>query len=87
MDVYALGNTKASDPVPGDNTIRAKVIHVNRNLNVVAHNCAQQAIIFTKTLPICSGRNSSHRNLACPIDVAVHHLQLPGTVVLSVQRL
>jgi glutathione S-transferase len=68
-------------------SLKAKIVHVGRHLNKIAHSCAQQAMRSSRTLPICSCRNTAHSNLACPVAVAVQRLHLQGTVILSVQCL
>jgi hypothetical protein len=48
--------------------LNSKIYHIKRNLNGVAHDCAQQAIRHTQSLPIFSCSNSAHNMLGnCPI--------------------
>jgi hypothetical protein len=62
--------------------LREKIIHVTRNLNIVAHHCAQHAVIHSRTLLICSCRNSTHSNLACLIFFERYQLH-PASAITS----
>jgi hypothetical protein len=67
--------------------LHPRIVHLNRSLNVLAHNCAHQANTLSITLPIYFCRNATHSNSNCSLAGAINWLHLPGTIFLSVQFL
>jgi hypothetical protein len=56
--------------------LEAKVYHIKRDLNGIAHDCAKQAIRQDQSLPIFSCSNSAHINLdTCPVASSLSNLQ------------
>lgn len=64
--------------------LHAKVYHVGRGINGVAHNCAHQAKRSIGSMPTSSCRSSAHSNITCPVLSAIANIHLPGFVILSV---
>jgi hypothetical protein len=51
--------------------MQSKIYHINRNVNGVAHDCAQQAIRRPLSLPIFTCLNSAHRCIgSCPFALS-----------------
>lgn len=63
------------------------VYHIARDLNAVAHNCAQQVIRQTQSEPIFSCSNSAHTNGTCPTALHLHNLNSQGIVLHTVMCL
>jgi ribonuclease HI len=65
--------------------LHPKIYHIKRNLNGVAHDCAQQAIRRPLSLPIFTCQNSAHRCVGtCPFALSFQNLDLQGFVLLDV---
>jgi hypothetical protein len=63
----------------------SSVYHIKREINGVAHGCANQARRSVRSEPISSCRNSAHSNITCPVLAAVQSMQLLGSVIIDVQ--
>jgi ribonuclease HI len=62
--------------------LEAKVYHIKRNLNGIAHDCAQQAIRQDPSTPIFSCNNSAHLRLGtCPTISSLQNFN-PRDIVL-----
>jgi hypothetical protein len=65
--------------------LQSKIFHINRNLNGVAHDCAQQAIRRPMSLPIFTCLNSAHRCIgSCPFALSFQNFEFQGYVLLDV---
>ena len=64
--------------------LKANVFHIYREINGVAHNCAQQARRSSGSAPIFSCSNSAHRLSSCPTLASVSNFQMSGIVLHSV---
>jgi hypothetical protein len=67
--------------------LQPRVFHVKREINGVAHNCAQQARRSRRAEPTRSCRNTTHSGNRCPVLEACLTLEEQGTVLLDVQCL
>jgi hypothetical protein len=65
--------------------LHPRIMHINKALNVIAHNCAQQAKTLTRVSPLCSCNNPAHRSSSCP--VVINRLLPSETMFVSVQCL
>uniref|UniRef100_A0ACD5ZF00 Uncharacterized protein n=1 Tax=Avena sativa TaxID=4498 RepID=A0ACD5ZF00_AVESA len=61
------------------------IFHISREINGVAHNCAQQARRSLGSEPICSCRNSPHNNFSCPVLAAIDMIRHLGFVIHDVR--
>jgi ribonuclease HI len=61
--------------------LQPMIYHITRDLNGVAHNCAQQAIRSSPSGPIFSCISPAHRNMLCPIALALQNSILQGFVL------
>jgi hypothetical protein len=59
--------------------------NISREINGIAHQCTHQANLLTRARHIRSCGNSAHRNLTCPVLVAINRLRLLDTVITSVR--
>jgi hypothetical protein len=71
----------------GTKSLQPRIFHVKREINGVAHNCAQQAKRSMRSKPTRSCRNSAHSNNSCPVLAACLMLESQGVVILDVQCL
>jgi hypothetical protein len=69
------------------NQLQPRIFHVKREINGVAHNCAQQARRSRRAEPNRSCRNSTHSGNRCPVLEACLTLEEHGNVLLDVQCL
>ena len=67
--------------------ITSQIYHIKRDINGIAHNCSQQALRQSLSLPIHSCSNSAHAHNICPIVLAVNNIKLKGLVIHAVQCL
>jgi hypothetical protein len=68
--------------------LAANVYHISRDLNSIAHDCAQQAIRQDSSLPIFSCSNSAHKSVDnCPIALALSQFSEQGIVLNAVNCL
>ena len=65
--------------------ITSQIYHIKRDINGIAHNCSQQALRQSLSLPIHSCSNSAHAHNICPIVLAVNNIKLKGIVIHAVQ--
>jgi hypothetical protein len=68
-------------------SLQPRIFHVKREINGVAHNCAQQAKRSMRSEPTRSCRNSAHSSSSCPVLDACLTLELQDVVLLDVQCL
>jgi ribonuclease HI len=61
-----------------------KIYHISRNLNGVAHSCAQQAIRQSMSEPIFSCTNLAHATMPCPTAILLQNSVFQGTVIHAV---
>jgi hypothetical protein len=64
--------------------IQAAIFHIKRDLNGVAHDCAQQALKTIVSEPIFRCNSSTHSNSLCPISDALISADIQGYVLYSV---
>jgi ribonuclease HI len=65
--------------------LQSKIYHINRKLNGVAHDCAQQAIRRPMSLSIFTCLNSAHRAIgSCPFALSFQNFQIQGYVLFDV---
>ena len=68
--------------------IEKKVLHIARDLNGIAHDCAKQAIRKDKSLPIFTCSNSAHSRVDnCPIASTLSQFHYQGIVLHAVNCL
>ena len=65
--------------------INSQIYHIKRDINGIAHNCSQQALRQSLSLPIHSCSNSAHAHNICPLVLAVNNIKLKGLVIHAVQ--
>jgi hypothetical protein len=68
-------------------TSALKVFYISREIDGIAHQCTHQANLLTRARPIRFCGNSAHRNLTCPVLVAINRLHLLDTVITYVRCL
>jgi ribonuclease HI len=61
--------------------LQAKIFHVKRDMNRVAHDCSQQAIRQSLSEPIFCCSSSAHLSSTCPLLLAFQNLHLQGIVL------
>ena len=61
--------------------LHASIFHIYREINRIAHKCAQQARRSTRSEPIFRCLSSAHTSDTCPTIAAVSNLQLSGIVL------
>jgi ribonuclease HI len=64
--------------------IQAKIFHIKRDMNGVAHDCSQQALRQSLSAPIFSCSSSAHLNNTCPLVLAFQNIHLQGIVLNAV---
>jgi hypothetical protein len=67
--------------------LQPRIFHVKREINGLAHNCAQQARRSRHAEPNRSCRNTTHSSSRCPVLEACLILEAQGNVLLDVQCL